>query len=400
MNIILGITGGIAAYKSQLLIRLFVSNGHAVKVIATQNALQFVTALTLETLSQNKVYADTFAEKSSFSVDHVALAEWADAVVIAPATANMLAKVNCGIADDALSTFLVAAHHKPIFFAPAMNNNMWQNPTVQKNITQLKENGTQFVAPESGFLACGTSGDGRMAEPQTIFNAVINSLNSEKSWKGKTVLITAGPTHEPIDPVRFIGNSSSGLMGYMLAETFAENGAEVILVSGPSSLSVAHKNIILREVTTANEMFAEVKKHTDSFHVAIMAAAVADYTPKVVADQKIKKNDDELILTLQKNPDILAYVGANKKEGQCVVGFALETNNEFENAQSKLERKKCDMLVLNKMSDEGAGFNTPTNHVYLLSPHFLTEEIPLQSKKNIAEKIRLKITSLLSNIES
>ncbi len=387
MNIVVGITGGIAAYKTLTLIRLLVKAGHAVKVVITKNGLQFVTQITLETLSQHKVYSDTFAEKSSFSVDHVALADWADLVVIAPARANIIAKMVAGIADDALSTFLVVAHQKKTFFAPAMNNQMWENPVVQQNIAMLKERGVSIIQPDAGFLACGTSGNGRMAEPETIFEEMMLASIEPKHWHGRTVLITAGPTFEPIDPVRFIGNHSSGLMGFCIAEVFAKYGAQVHLVSGPSHLTVKNKNITLHKVQTAQEMFEKTISLFPETEVAVMAAAVADYTPKVKAAQKIKKGEEEITLTLIKNPDILAHLGHHKQAKQKVVGFALETNNEIENARKKLVEKKCDLIVLNKMHDPGAAFHSPTNHVYLITPNAPIKEIPLQAKELVACEI-------------
>ncbi|MBO4231824.1 MAG: bifunctional phosphopantothenoylcysteine decarboxylase/phosphopantothenate--cysteine ligase CoaBC [Bacteroidales bacterium] len=385
-NIAVCVSGGIAAYKSLSLIRLFKTHGCNVKTVATENALQFVTPLSLETLSQNPVYCDTFDRSTPYNVGHVALADWADAVVVAPATANIIGKYANGIADDALSTFLLAVS-KPVFVAPAMNTVMYNQPAVQENIMRLEARGVRIIRPVKGQLACGSEGDGRMEEPEVIFNTVLNYLESTGAFANIKAVVTAGPTHEQIDPVRFIGNNSSGKMGFALAEVLASQGAEVTLISGPTHLQTDIKNIHRIDVRSAAQMEAETVKAFAGCDVAIMAAAVADFTPKNVENQKIKKTSDSLVLELVKTTDILAELGKMKKQGQTLVGFALETNNELENAVQKLKNKNADFIVLNSLKDEKAGFGYDTNKVTILGKSGVVFTSELKSKKDIARDI-------------
>ena len=386
IHIILGISGGIAAYKSLSLIRLFQKNNAEVKVVATPNALQFVTPLSLQTLSKNKVYSDPFQILENVDVEHIALADWADALIVAPATANIIGKFANGIADDALSTLFLACD-KPVFIAPAMNAKMLHHPVVQQNIQILRQRGTHILESSAGYLACGTTGDGRMQEPEQLCDAVIRALSRPALFNGKKVLITAGPTYEPIDPVRFIGNFSSGLMGFRLAETFASLGAEVSLVTGPTHLTISHPNVQRINVQTAAQMLEACQKEFPDADIAVMAAAVADYTPAEVAPEKIKKSAKSLQISLQKTTDILATLCKQKTKNQCVVGFALETENEFENAKAKLKNKKADIIVLNSLRNEGAGFQHATNLVTLIDKNGNVQTGELKDKAEVAEDI-------------
>lgn len=385
-HIVIGITGGIAAYKSLSLIRLFKAAQFEVKVVATHNALQFVTKLSIETLSQSSLYVDSFESPNEYSVEHIALADWADLVIVAPATANIIGKFAHGIADDALSTFLLAIK-KPIFFAPAMNCNMFDHVAVQENITKLTQRGIHFIEPKGGFLACGYEGKGRMEEPDNIFKIILEFLEDYKRLNGINALVTAGPTYEPIDPVRFIGNYSSGLMGFEIANKLAQQGALVTLVTGPTHLTTNHSNIQRVNVTTAQQMYDVVIQKSNNMHLFVMAAAVADYTPILVANQKIKKSDSDWNITVKKTKDILSEIGKNKNGGQYVIGFALETENEIENATLKLQNKNADLIVLNSMNNSSAGFNKQTNQVTILSPKGIVFESIVKSKTEIAEDI-------------
>ena len=362
-HIVLGITGGIAAYKSLTLIRLFKSHGYEVRVTATRHALEFVTPLTIETLSQNKLYSELFDPTEHRDVQHISMADWADCVVVAPATANIIGKYTHGIADDALSTLLLAAP-KPIFIAPAMDDRMFAEPTVQH-----------------------TTGTGRMEEPENIFTIVHQHLQTPQLLSGKKVMITAGPTYEPIDPVRFIGNHSSGLMGFSLAEAAAEAGADVTLVTGPTQLATRHPRITRVDVTTAQQMFDQCMAIAEQQDIMIMSAAVADFTPEQTALEKIKKTSDHLDLHLVKTKDILATIGQQKRPDQFLVGFALETENEKANALKKLHTKNADLIVLNSLRTEGAGFRTQTNKVLMITRDEQTFESELKDKKEIARDI-------------
>lgn len=387
-KIIVGITGGIAAYKIPQLIRLFTKNGDEVKVVATKNAFQFVTELTLETVSGNAVYSDVFAPRNEYSTEHIALADWADMIVVAPATANIIGKFASGIADDALSTLLLA-FAKDIVVCPAMNTNMYNSPVVQENLNCLKDKGVNILSPAEGELACGTSGVGRMPEPEEIFEFVEAVFAKKLSMSGKTVLVTAGPTYERIDSVRFIGNFSTGKMGFAVAEELAERGAKVILVAGPTSLTAKHRNIKQINIESAHEMYEACIETFPSCNAAILSAAVADYRPETVADHKIKKaaGTETLDIHLVQNPDILATLGKMKTDRQLLVGFALETDNELENAKAKLTRKNLDMIVLNSLKDKGAGFGHDTNKVTIITADGTVREGSLKSKADVAKDI-------------
>ena len=395
-KIIVGITGGIAAYKIPQLIRLFAKNGDEVKVVATKNALQFVTELTLETVSGNAVYSDVFAPRNEYSTEHIALADWADMIVVAPATANIIGKFASGIADDALSTLLLA-FAKDIVVCPAMNTNMYNSPVVQENLNCLKNKGVNVLSPADGELACGTSGVGRMPEPEEIFEFVEAVFAKKLSLDGKTVLVTAGPTYERIDSVRFIGNFSTGKMGFAVAEELAERGAKVILVAGPTSLTAKHRNIRQINIESAREMYAAATENFGSCDAAILSAAVADYRPENVADHKIKKTADTetLDIHLVQNPDILATLGKMKTGRQLLVGFALETDNELDNAKSKLARKNLDMIVLNSLKDKGAGFGHDTNKVTIITADGTVTEGTLKSKAAVAKDIADRMEGLM-----
>ncbi|MBO4739416.1 MAG: bifunctional phosphopantothenoylcysteine decarboxylase/phosphopantothenate--cysteine ligase CoaBC [Bacteroidales bacterium] len=385
-HIVVGISGGIAAYKTLTLIRLFVKNGYEVKVVATAHALQFVTPLTIETLSNNKLYVDMFEVNQERTTTHIALSQWADVCVLAPATANLIGKIANGIADDALSTTLLAMN-KPVFFAPAMNENMLNHFAVEQNIKTLKNNGYIEIQPQEGFLACRQNGKGRMAEPEEIFKIVDAYCNSTNKGSGFKALVTAGGTREPIDAVRYIGNSSTGLMGVCIAEALANSGVEVELVMGPSSLQTENPNIHRTNVQTATQMFEACQTKVDSVDIVIMSAAVADYTPMYKFDKKLKKQEQNLQIQLQPTVDILKTLAINKKDNQIFVGFALETDNEITNAQHKLHTKNLDFIVLNSLNDKGAGFETATNKVYIIDKNDTIEELPLQLKQDVAQHI-------------
>jgi phosphopantothenoylcysteine decarboxylase/phosphopantothenate--cysteine ligase len=394
MRIVVGITGGIAAYKAPELVRLLKKAGHEVRCAATEHAMEFVTRTTLETVSQNPLYCDLFA---SGRTEHISLKDWGEMLVVAPATANIIGKVASGIADDALSTLLLAFSHKPVVMAPAMNCEMWAHPAVQRNVSTLRSWGIHMVGPEEGELACGVSGVGRMAEPEAIVQYVATVLQHThpEPLAGQRWLVTAGPTYERIDSVRFIGNYSSGKMGFALAEALADAGAEVELVSGPTSLNVSTcQRINLHRVESAREMYAAATEAFPRCNGAILSAAVADYRPAECADHKLKKKGAEgMHLDLVQNPDILATLGGMKTSAQTLVGFALETDNEEANAQHKLEKKNLDFIVLNSLRDKGAGFGVDTNKVTILSRDGHRKESPLMSKHEVARLIINTITS-------
>lgn len=380
-KIIIGITGGIAAYKINFLVRDFVKAGAEVRIVMTKRTEDFVSPLTLSTLSRNKVYTDFYDENKTWN-NHVELALWADVMLIAPCTANTLAKIANGICDNFLMAVYMSAKC-PVIIAPAMDLDMYAHPAVTQNLNIIESFGHKIIPAEYGELASGLIGQGRSAEPETIFRTVGNEFtDTDAAFAGKKILITAGPTYENIDPVRFIGNHSSGKMGFDLAKEAAKRGAEVTLISGPSSQKTDDKNINVYRVTSAQEMFDEVFKHYENTDIAIMSAAVADYTPKVKATEKIKKNEQELTIELIKNKDILRTMG-EKKTHQFLVGFALETQNEEENAKGKLVKKNLDMIVLNSLRDEGAGFANATNKIKIFTP---TEEqyFTLKSKEEVA----------------
>lgn len=385
-KILLGISGGIAAYKSAYLIRLFIKAGAEVKVVATQNALRFVTKVTLETLSKNKVYDNIFAENNDYSTEHIALTDWADFFVVAPATANIIGKFANGIADDALSTSLLA-FNKEVFIAPAMNCKMYEHFAIQKNIVFLQSKGIKFIEAPDGELACGYEGKGRMEEPENIFTFIDNYFENAALLKGKRVLITAGPTYEAIDPVRFIGNHSSGKMGIALAEVFANLGANVTLVAGPIQLETNYPLIERINVITANEMYENCIRIFPKSDYTVMAAAVADFTIANPAGSKIKKSKNLPHVKLIPTIDILAELGKLKTSKQLLVGFALETDKEKKNAIIKLNNKNLDFIVLNSLNDIGAGFGYDTNKVSIFDKKGNAKHIDLKLKKEIAKDI-------------
>ncbi len=386
-NILLGITGGIAAYKTTFLVRLLIKTGAHVKVILTESASSFVSPLTLATLSKNPVLSDfTNIEDGSVAWNnHVELGIWADVMIIAPATANTLSKMANGTSDNLLlATYLSAKC--PVYFAPAMDLDMYKHPSTKTSFEKLVSYGNIMIPATEGELASGLVGEGRMAEPEDIVEFLIQSILENSPLKDKKVLITAGPTYEAIDPVRFIGNHSSGLMGYELANKAANLGAQVILVSGPTHLKITHSRIESINVVSADQMFDAVHKHYNEVDIAICAAAVADYKPKEVASQKIKKNENALTIELVKNKDILFSLG-QKKKNQFLVGFALETDNEIENAIQKIKRKNLDGIVLNTMNDEGAGFGKSTNKITFIDKNLQIKPFALKTKAEVAEDI-------------
>ena len=399
-NIILGVTGGIAAYKCVDLVSRLRKQGANVHVILTKGAQNFVTETAMREISGNPVVTSMWQEIQQYDVEHIALARLADVVLVAPATANVIAKCACGMADDMLTTTLLATK-APVFFAPAMNTNMYENSITQQNLHTLQERGCHIIEPAAGHLACGTSGVGRMPEPQELVEILADFFATGKElaqpdetdsrqhlaegldFSGLNILVTAAGTREPIDPVRYIGNRSSGKMGYAIAEAARDLGANVTLISGPSALPpLAGVNFF--KVESARDMRRLVLENFPESQIVIKAAAVADYLVKNVADHKIKKNDEELTLVLEKNPDILKELGQKKQKGQVLVGFAAETQNLIQYAQSKLEKKNLDMIVANDVSKPQAGFNVDTNLIKLLKRDGSIEELPLMSKKDLA----------------
>ncbi len=381
-KILLGISGGIAAYKSVFLIRLLIKAGAEVKVVVTKNALQFVTKVTLETISKNKVYDDLFGIYNDYSTEHISLTDWADLFIVAPATANIIGKFANGIADDTLSTSLLA-FNKSIYIIPAMNSKMYDNFSVKKNISYLKENNILFINPVVGDLACGYVGDGKMEEPENIISYIEKNLKSKLLFKGKRVLITAGPTYEAIDAVRFIGNHSSGLMGFALAEAFAKYGAEVNLVTGPVSLTIDNALVKRYNVVSAREMYDKCIELSSNSDIIVMSAAVADYTVINPSETKFKKSEKSLTLKLEPTQDILFELGSKKKKGQLLVGFALETNDEIKNAVKKLNNKNLDFIVLNSLNDKNAGFKYSTNKISIINKEGITK-FELKNKQEVA----------------
>ena len=384
-KILLGITGSIAAYKIPLLVRLLKKDGADVRVVMTPSARDFVTPLTLSTLSGNPVLTHGFDEKTGKWDSHVELGLWADLMVVAPASANTMAKMAYGMADNYLLTVCLSAKC-PIMFAPAMDLDMYKHQATQQNIKTLIERGCIFVAPSSGELASGLCGEGRMEEPQKIYERIKAFFQTKRNFTGKKVLITAGPTYEAIDPVRFIGNHSSGLMGIEIARAFADQGADVTLVLGPSNISPNRNNIKLLPVTSAKEMYEAVMTFFPKTDIAVLSAAVADFRPETAADQKIKKNPDNDTLTLKlvKTDDILKSVGSKKTDNQVVVGFALETENGLNNAKKKLHTKNIDLIVLNEMNESGVGFKTKTNKVSIITKDDKVTEFDLKPKNEVA----------------
>lgn len=393
-TIVIGVAGGIAAYKAVEIVSRLKKAGHTVYVIMTKAATEFVTPLTFREISGNPVVADMWEEPKTWNVQHIALASRADLFLIAPATANIIGKIANGIADDMLTTTVMATK-APIILAPAMNTNMYLNPITQQNLNKLAGLGYHIVEPASGMLACGVDGPGRLPEPADIVKKVKSLLQGNRDLAGKRVLVTAAGTREPIDPVRYIGNHSSGKMGYALAEAAAARGAEVILVSGPSSLACP-AGITVKKVETAAQMREAVLAEFDTVDIVIKAAAVADYRPETAADQKIKKTGNTLTLSLVKNPDILRELGERKKH-HLLIGFAAETQELLSHAQEKLIKKNLDMIVANDVTLPGAGFNTDTNIVRVIHKNGLIEELPQLTKRQVAEILIDKICVMLTN---
>lgn len=383
-RIVVGVSGGIAAYKACDLVSKLSKKDYEVKVILTKHAEKFVSKLTFEALCHNYVETDLFDESNEDPIAHITLAKWADLMIIVPATANIIAKVTHGISDDLLSTtFLACNKHKMI--CPAMNTQMYENPITQKNIQACKDLGYQILDPVVGHLACNDTGRGKMIEPADIVEAIDNYFNTSNKLSGKTVLISAGPTQEAMDPVRFISNHSSGKQGYAIAKVAKAMGANVILVSGPVQLEKI-EGIQTIDVTSALDMFETIKQNADKADYIIMAAAVSDYRPENIAEHKIKKSDDTIEMTFVKNPDILAYLGQHKTKKQIICGFAMETQDLDKNAKEKLEKKNCDMLIANNLFVSGAGFQTDTNIVSLLTKDSI-EHLPKLSKEELGQKI-------------
>jgi phosphopantothenoylcysteine decarboxylase / phosphopantothenate---cysteine ligase len=397
-RILLCVTGGIAVYKAAALTSKIVQAGFEVKVILSDSAAKFVSPLTFQALSRNEVYIDTFEEKNPNVIAHIDLADWPDLIVVAPATANTIAKLANGMADNMITTTLLAAR-APIWIAPAMNVHMYDHPAVKKNIAILSEYDYQFIEPSEGYLACGYVGKGRLEEPEKIVGLINNFFLQRENLKlkGKTVVITAGPTREKIDPVRFISNHSTGKMGYALAEAAKKEGAEVVLISGPVNLT-APSGLTLVRVESAEDMYLEVMKYADKADVVIKTAAVADYRPKVTYDHKMKKQAGNSVLELERTKDILLELGKVKKN-HVLVGFAAETDNVEEYAMKKLHAKNTDMIVANNVTTEGAGFGTDTNIVTIYKRVGQKIELPLMSKLEVAHRIMEEIAVSIKDLE-
>jgi phosphopantothenoylcysteine decarboxylase / phosphopantothenate---cysteine ligase len=394
-NVLLGVTAGIAAYKSAFLVRLLVKKGAEVRVVLTPSAKEFVTPLTLSTLSKNEVHSSFTNEKDDNAQwnNHVELGLWADLFIIAPATANTLSKMSQGNSDNLLvATYLSAKC--PVYVAPAMDLDMYKHPSTLETIEKLETFGNILIPAAHGELASGLVGQGRMAEPEVIIDFIEKDISEKLPLKGKKILITAGPTYEAIDPVRFIGNHSSGKMGFAIAESAAQLGANVTLISGPVSIQTENSLIYLKKVTTAREMYDAVLQSFTSCHIAILSAAVSDYRPANVVSQKIKKIEGELTIQLEKTEDILASLGKSK-DRQFLVGFALETENELENAKTKLKKKNLDLIVLNSLNDKGAGFGTDTNKVTFITRSNKVIPFEVKSKKEVANDILQHIINQL-----
>lgn len=391
-TVILGVSGSIAAYKTANLASALVKKGADVHVLMTANAVNFINPITFETLTSNKCITDTFDRNFEFEVGHVSLAKKADVFMIAPATANVIAKAAHGIADDMLTTTLLAATC-PKIVAPAMNTAMLENKITQDNIAALKRYGFEIIEPATGRLACGDSGAGKMPEPEILLEHIISAL-TPKDLKGKKILVTAGPTRERIDPVRFVSNLSTGKMGYAIATAAARRGADVTLVSGPTGLDCPQK-VTRIDIESADEMAENVIRVAKSSDIIIKAAAVADYRPATIAEQKIKKTGDDMSLQMERTKDILKYLGSHKREGQFICGFSMETQDLIENTRKKLVSKNVDLMVANNVKTEGAGFGTDTNVVTLISADEVTE-LPIMSKLDVADRLLDKIKGMIS----
>ena len=382
-TVLLCVTSSIASYKSAYLARVLVKNGYNVNVIMSKNATEFITPLTFERLTNNKCITDTFEKNYTYDVEHISLAKASAAVIIAPATANIIGKLANGIADDMLSTTVMACKC-PVFIAPAMNTNMYENPIVQDNMNKLKKFGYQFIEPQSGLLACGDTGKGKMEEPEKIAQHIFKEIHCQKDLKGKRVIVTAGATMESIDPVRFITNHSTGKMGCAFAKRAMLRGADVTLIA--ANMTAIPPNFVnVVNVKSASDMFEAVKAEFDNCDIVIKAAAVADYTPVVTYDNKVKKEDGEMSISLKRTDDILKYLGENKKN-QFLCGFSMETENMLENSRAKLKKKNVDMI--------GAGFGTDTNVVTIITNNKV-QELPIMSKENVADKILDEIVSII-----
>lgn len=390
-TVLLGVTGSIAAYKAATLASMLVKAGANVEVIMTKNACNFINPITFESLTGNKCIVDTFDRNFKYEVEHISIANAADLAVIAPASANVIGKLASGIADDMLTTTLMACKCK-ILIASAMNTNMYENQVLQRNLDTLKEYGYEEIEPLSGRLACGTTGKGKMQEPEIIFEYILKELASDKDLKGKKVLVTAGPTQENIDPVRFITNHSTGKMGFALAKAAMLRGAEVTLIKGPVSIAPPmFVNVI--DVVSAKDMFEAVQHNYGDCDIIVKSAAVADYTPVETANEKIKKTDSDANISLKRTKDILAFLGENRKKGQKICGFSMETENLIENSLKKLKKKKIDLIAANNLKVDGAGFGTDTNVITLISDDSI-KELPLMSKEAAANAILDEIIAL------
>lgn len=390
-NVVLAVTGSIAAYKIANLASMLMKQHCKVTVMMTQNATNFINPITFETLTGNKCLVDTFDRNFQYSVEHVSLAKETDVVLVAPASANVIAKMAHGIADDMLTTTILACECKKII-APAMNTHMYHNPIVQDNLKILEKYGMEVIKPDYGYLACGDVGDGKMPSEETLFSYIEKEIARGKDLAGKKVLVTAGPTREAIDPVRFITNHSTGKMGYAIAKAAMLRGAEVTLVTGPVNIK-APNFVKVVPITSAQDMFEAVKEHYEEQDIIIKSAAVADYTPENVATEKVKKKDGDMSIPLKRTQDILEFLGENRKEEQFLCGFSMETENMLENSKAKLEKKKVDMIAANNLKDDGAGFGTSTNVVTLITKNE-AKELPLMSKDEVAHVILDEIKKL------
>lgn len=385
-NIVLGVTGSISAYKIPNLASALMKLNANVEVVMTKNGAQFITPVTFETLTHNRCLTDTFDRADVSEVKHIAVAERADVILVAPASANIIAKMAHGIADDMLSTTLLAAKC-PVLVSPAMNVNMFHHPSVQDNLKILESRGVTVIPPDSGYLACGATGDGKLPTEQTLLDYILREVAKEKDMAGKKVLVTAGPTRESLDPVRFISNHSTGKMGYAVARQAMLRGADVTLITGPVSIAPP-PFVKVVHINSAQELFEAVAQHYEDMDYIVMTAAVADYTPIETKTEKIKKSADgsDLTLSLKRTTDILQWLGEHKREGQFVCGFSMETENMLENSRAKLQKKNADMIAANSLKDEGSGFGTDTNHLILITKESVTD-LPLLSKEQAADKL-------------
>lgn len=393
-TVVIGVSGGIAVYKTLDVVSRLRKLGVNVNVIMTKSATEFVTPLSFQSLSQNYVVCDMFEDPKTWDVEHISLAKRADVFLIAPATANVIGKIANGIADDMLTTTVMATKAK-VLIAPAMNTNMYENPILQRNINTLKELGYNFVEPESGRLACGDTGKGKLASPETIVDEVVKLLSKGQDLKGKSIIVTAGPTVESIDPMRYITNSSTGKMGYSIAKEAIERGADVTLITGPTNLTPPQNLKKLVKIESAKDMYEAVLENLDENDVVIKSAAVADYKPKNYSNKKIKKSDDDLVIELDRNKDIAQEIG-KIKNNKILVGFAAETNDLIENASLKIKKKNLDFIVANDLTKEGAGFGVDTNIVKIIDKEGNITEYPKMKKEEVANIILDKIKELLS----